>query len=109
MYPSKSSPLYKVIKDLFSATEEKLTICTPYFNLPLPLVKRIARLLKQGKKVELIVGDKRANDFYIPEDQPFQIISAIPYLYEKNLRKFIQSPVLWSTTLWKFLEYSIPR
>lgn len=87
----KSSPLYKVIKDLFSATEEKLTICTPYFNLPLPLVKRIARLLKQGKKVELIVGDKRANDFYIPEDQPFQIISAIPYLYEKNLRKFIHN------------------
>ncbi len=23
-----------------------------------------------------------ANDFYIPEDEPFQIIGALPYLYE---------------------------
>lgn len=38
--------------------------------------------------MEIIVGDKTANDFYIPEDQPFKIIGALPYLYEINLRRF---------------------
>ncbi len=39
--------------------------------------------------MEIIVGDKTANDFYIPEDQPFKIIGALPYLYEINLRRFL--------------------
>lgn len=41
------------------------------------------------EKVEIIVGDKTANDFYIPEDEPFKIIGALPYLYEINLRRFL--------------------
>ena len=40
-------------------------------------------------EVEIIVGDKTANDFYIPEDEPFKIIGALPYLYEINLRRFL--------------------
>ncbi len=32
---------------------------------------------------------KTANDFYIPEDEPFKIIGALPYLYEINLRRFL--------------------
>lgn len=39
--------------------------------------------------MEIIVGDKTANDFFIPEDQPFKIIGALPYLYEINLRRFL--------------------
>lgn len=69
--------------------EQKLTICTPYFNLPAILVRNIIQLLREGKKVEIIVGDKTANDFYIPEDEPFKIIGALPYLYEINLRRFL--------------------
>jgi len=85
----KSSPLNKTIFHLMPCTEHKLTICTPYFNLPAVLVRNIIQLLREGKKVEIIVGDKTANDFYIPEDQPFKIIGALPYLYEINLRRFL--------------------
>ncbi|HDG1679150.1 CDP-diacylglycerol--serine O-phosphatidyltransferase [Kluyvera ascorbata] len=85
----KTSVLNKTIFHLMPCTEEKLTICTPYFNLPALLVRNIIRLLRDGKKVEIIVGDKTANDFYIPESEPFKIIGALPYLYEINLRRFL--------------------
>ncbi|ELY4607836.1 CDP-diacylglycerol--serine O-phosphatidyltransferase [Cronobacter turicensis] len=85
----KSSPLNKAIFHLMPCAEEQLVICTPYFNLPAVLVRNIIALLRDGKKVEIIVGDKTANDFYIPEDQPFKIIGALPYLYEINLRRFL--------------------
>ncbi|AVR05490.1 CDP-diacylglycerol--serine O-phosphatidyltransferase [Pluralibacter gergoviae] len=85
----KSSQLNKTIFHLMPCAEQKLTICTPYFNLPAVLVRNIIHLLRQGKQVEIIVGDKTANDFYIPEDQPFKIIGALPYLYEINLRRFL--------------------
>jgi CDP-diacylglycerol--serine O-phosphatidyltransferase len=42
-------------------------------------------------KVEIIVGDKVANDFFIPPEQPFKVISALPYLYEVNLRRFAKA------------------
>lgn len=85
----KSSVLNKTIFHLMPCTEQKLVICTPYFNLPAVLVRNIIQLLRDGKQVEIIVGDKTANDFYIPEDQPFKIIGALPYLYEINLRRFL--------------------
>ncbi|WP_297207790.1 CDP-diacylglycerol--serine O-phosphatidyltransferase [uncultured Pluralibacter sp.] len=85
----KSSQLNKTIFHLMPCAEQKLVICTPYFNLPAVLVRNIIHLLRQGKQVEIIVGDKTANDFYIPEDQPFKIIGALPYLYEINLRRFL--------------------
>lgn len=85
----KSSLLNKIIFHLMPCAEHKLTICTPYFNLPAVLVRNIIQLLRDGKKVEIIVGDKTANDFFIPEDQPFKIIGALPYLYEINLRHFL--------------------
>lgn len=85
----KGSVLNKTIYHLMPCTEQKLTICTPYFNLPAILVRNIIGLLRNGKSVEIIVGDKTANDFYIPEDQPFKIIGALPYLYEINLRRFL--------------------
>ena len=85
----KHSLLNKTIYHLMPCTEQKLTICTPYFNLPAILARNIIALLRQGKQVEIIIGDKTANDFYIPEDQPFKIIGALPYLYEINLRRFL--------------------
>ena len=68
----------------------KVVICTPYFNLPSALVRIISRLLRDGKQVEIIIGDKTANDFYIPPEEPFKIIGGLPYLYEINLRRFMQ-------------------
>lgn len=85
----KHSVLNKTIHHLMCSTEEKVTLCTPYFNMPALLVRNIIYLLRQGKQVEIIVGDKKANDFYIPEDEPFKIIGALPYLYEINLRRFM--------------------
>jgi CDP-diacylglycerol--serine O-phosphatidyltransferase len=57
--------------------------------MPALLARNIMGLLRRGKQVEIIVGDKTANDFYIPQDQPFKIIGALPYLYEINLRRFL--------------------
>lgn len=85
----KQSPLNKTIHHLLCATRDTLTLCTPYFNLPALLVRDLIGLLRLGRQVEIIVGDKTANDFYIPEDQPFKIIGALPYLYEINLRRFL--------------------
>lgn len=38
--------------------------------------------------MELIVGDRTANDFYIAPGEPFSASGALPYLYEDNLRTF---------------------
>ena len=35
---------------LMPCAEQKLTICTPYFNLPAILVRNIIQLLREGKK-----------------------------------------------------------
>lgn len=78
----------RLLLQLLRDTRRQLTICTPYFNLPRPVLQQIDRLLQQGVTVEIIVGDKEANDFYIPPEQPFKIIGCLPYLYEMNLRRF---------------------
>jgi CDP-diacylglycerol--serine O-phosphatidyltransferase len=84
------NPLNRAICDLIAASETQLTICTPYFNMPLAVKREINRALKRGVKVDIIIGDKTANDFFIPPDQPFKVISALPYLYEISLRHFAQ-------------------
>lgn len=86
----RNNQLNKVIHHLINVTEQKIIFCTPYFNLPNILVRDIIRLLRKGKQVEIIIGDKVANDFYIPEDQPFNISGGLPYLYEINLRRFVE-------------------
>lgn len=85
----KKSLLNITINNLILSTEKKLILCTPYFNLPNILKKNIIYLLKQGIKIEIIIGDKTANDFYNPLNNPFKIISTLPYLYENNLRNFL--------------------
>lgn len=84
----KNNPLNRIICQLLSVSLQQITICTPYFNFPLAVTREINRALKRGVKIDIIVGDKTANDFYIPPDQPFKIISALPYLYETKLRRF---------------------
>ena len=108
----KRSLLNKTIFHLMPCAKQKLTLCTPYFNMPAILVRNIIWLLRQGREVEIIVGDKTANDFYIPEDQPFKIIGALPYLYEINLRRFLSRLQYYVTNgqltvrLWKDGENS---
>ncbi|BDY04917.1 CDP-diacylglycerol--serine O-phosphatidyltransferase [Ferrimonas sp. YFM] len=80
--------LNKTIERLLGEARERVFICTPYFNLPRPLMAAISKLMKRGIKVDLVVGDKTANDFYIPPGQPFSPVGALPYLYEQNLRRF---------------------
>ena len=87
----KNNPLNKVICQLLAASKHQITICTPYFNFPLAVTREINRALKRGVKIDIIVGDKTANDFFIPPDQAFKIIAALPYLYETNLRRFAKS------------------
>lgn len=86
----RNNSLNRTIHHLINITQQKIIFCTPYFNLPNILVRDIIRLLRKGKQVEIIIGDKIANDFYIPEDKPFNISGGLPYLYEINLRKFIE-------------------
>lgn len=86
----RANELNVLIKNLFQSTENKLVLCTPYFNFPVTLRRSISFLLKAGKQVEIIVADKTANDFYIPENEPFKTIGGLPYFYEKNLRLFIR-------------------
>jgi len=83
--------LNKTIRSMIKSTEQKLVMLTPYFNPPPVLVRDIRRLLKNGKSVTIVIGDKTANDFYIPPDQPFTTIGGLPYIYETNLRRFVQS------------------
>ncbi len=82
--------LNHAIIQLISSCKNEITICTPYFNLPRPVAKNIYRLLKRGCHVTIVVGDKVANDFYIPEDQKFNRVGAVPYMYQGILREFCQ-------------------
>jgi CDP-diacylglycerol--serine O-phosphatidyltransferase len=84
------NPLNRTIVELIAAARTRLTICTPYFNVPLAIKREINRALKRGVRVDIIIGDKTANDFFIPAEEPFKVISALPYLYEISLRRFAQ-------------------
>lgn len=82
------NPLNDTLLALLRCARERVVLLTPYFNLPRPARAVIGQLLGRGCEVELMVGDKVANDFYIPPDQPFRTIGVLPYLYESNLRRF---------------------
>ncbi|WP_028535858.1 CDP-diacylglycerol--serine O-phosphatidyltransferase [Paludibacterium yongneupense] len=84
----RNNALNRIIVDLIRQTEHHLIICTPYFNFPKPVTREVNRLINRGVTVEIIVGDKTANDFFIPPSEPFKVIGALPYLYEINLRRF---------------------
>lgn len=79
------------INKLLSVAKDEIIICTPYFNFPRSVAKEVAKALKRGVKIKLIIGDKTANDFYISPEQPFKTIGGLPYLYEMNLRRFAKT------------------
>jgi CDP-diacylglycerol--serine O-phosphatidyltransferase len=83
--------LNKALIDLLRGAHKRVILLTPYFNLPRPVRKEIGHLLRRGCELHIMVGDKTANDFYIPPDQPFTRIGLLPYLYEANLRRFARS------------------
>ena len=86
----RNNQLNLMIRNLVRSTEREIFICTPYFNPTKELSKDIEDLLQRGCKVTIVVGDKTANDFFIPPEEKFSTIGGLPYLYETNLRKFAE-------------------
>ncbi|MEO7073056.1 MAG: CDP-diacylglycerol--serine O-phosphatidyltransferase [Rhodanobacter sp.] len=69
----------------------RVILLTPYFNLPRPVRAVLGQLLRRGCTIDIMVGDKTANDFYIAPGEPFKTIGLLPYLYENNLRRFART------------------
>jgi CDP-diacylglycerol--serine O-phosphatidyltransferase len=84
----KKNLLNQIILKLVESSQSELFICTPYFNPPNQLARALAKHLRNGKTIHIVVGDKKANDFYIPPEQDFSTIGALPYMYEQSLRHF---------------------
>lgn len=87
----RHNELNRVLLQLVLQARETLVLFTPYFNLPGPLQRALRRKIRSGCRITIILGDKSANDFYIPPEEPFKTIGALPYLYEANLRRFCKS------------------
>ncbi len=83
--------LNETLLGLLRNARQRVILLTPYFNLPRPVRAAIGQLLRRGCQLDIMVGDKVANDFYIPPEQPFSRIGLLPYLYESNLRRFARS------------------
>jgi CDP-diacylglycerol---serine O-phosphatidyltransferase len=80
--------LNDVLLALLRGARRRVVLFTPYFNLPRPVRAALGNLLRRGCTIDIMVGDKTANDFYIPPQEPFRKIGLLPYLYESNLRRF---------------------
>ena len=76
---------------LLRGARRRIVLLTPYFNLPRPLRAALGQALRRGCAIEIMVGDKTANDFYLPPAQPFRAIGLLPYLYENNLRRYLRA------------------
>jgi CDP-diacylglycerol--serine O-phosphatidyltransferase len=83
--------LNEAVLALLRGARRKVVLLTPYFNLPRPVRAAVGQALRRGCTVEIMVGDKTANDFYIPPGQPFRTIGLLPYLYENNLRRYARA------------------
>jgi CDP-diacylglycerol--serine O-phosphatidyltransferase len=87
----RDNELNRTIIELIRQAKTRLVLFTPYFNPPGPVQRALDDRLNDGCHVMIVVGDKIANDFYIPPDEPFKAIGALPYLYETNLRRFCKA------------------
>ena len=87
----KDNQLNQAIVEMIAEAQTELYLFTPYFNLPKVVLREVKRAIKRGVETHIIVGDKVANDFYIPPEQPFKPIGGLPYLYEIILRKFARA------------------
>jgi CDP-diacylglycerol---serine O-phosphatidyltransferase len=83
--------LNDILLMLLRQARRRVVLFTPYFNLPRPVRAVLGQLLRRGCVIDMMVGDKTANDFYISPEQPFRKIGLLPYLYESNLRRFARS------------------
>lgn len=87
----RDNGLNRTIVELIRQAKNQLVLFTPYFNLPGPVRRALDARLRGACHVTVVLGDKTANDFYIPLDEPFKTIGAVPYLYESNLRRFCKA------------------
>ncbi|MGB3463326.1 CDP-diacylglycerol--serine O-phosphatidyltransferase [Rhodanobacter lindaniclasticus] len=87
----RDNQLDAVLLALLRGARQRVILLTPYFNLPRPVRAVLGQLLRRGCRIDIMVGDKTANDFYIPPEQPFRTIGLLPYLYEHNLRRFART------------------
>jgi len=87
----RGNPLNDALLKLIVQAKNELLLFTPYFNLPGPVRRAVEAKIKAGCRVTIVLGDKVANDFYIPPEEPFKTIGALPYLYEGNLRRFCKT------------------
>jgi len=87
----RGNQLNAILVQLIAHAESDLVLFTPYFNLPGPVRRAVDAKIKAGCRVTIVLGDKVANDFYIPPEEPFKTIGALPYLYEGNLRRFCKT------------------
>ncbi|MBU2926182.1 CDP-diacylglycerol--serine O-phosphatidyltransferase [Colwellia sp. C2M11] len=86
----RKNHLNKVIRKTIRNSQKQLLIFTPYFNLPPVLAKDVVNALKRGVNITLVVGDKKANDFYIADESEFSTIGIVPYIYEMLLKRFVK-------------------
>jgi len=88
---ARENELNAVMLMLIRHAKRRLVLFTPYFNLPGPVRKALDEKVREGCRVTMVVGDKVANDFYIPPEEPFHAIGALPYHYEINLRRYCKA------------------
>ena len=88
---ARDNALNTALIRLIERAEKRLLLFTPYFNLPGPIRRAVDARLAAGCDVTIILGDKTANDFFIPPDETFKTIGALPYLYEANLRRYCKA------------------
>lgn len=86
----RRNTLNRAILWMIGAAKNHLFICTPYFNPPKQVQLQLEAALHSGVKITLLVGDKTANDFFIKSDEKFSTVGVVPYIYEQNLRAFMQ-------------------
>jgi len=87
----RDNELNRTVVELVRQATNRIVLFTPYFNPPGPVQRAIDSRLRAGCQVTIVLGDKTANDFYIPPEEPFKAIGALPYLYEANLRRFCRA------------------
>lgn len=88
---ARDNELNRSIVQLIQHAQKQLVLLTPYFNLPGPIRRAVDAKITAGCVVTIVIGDKSANDFYIPPSETFKAIGALPYLYEANLRRFCKA------------------
>jgi len=88
---ARDNELNAVVLELIACARNRLVLFTPYFNLPGPVRKALDEKIREGCRVTIVVADKVANDFYIPPQEPFKAIGALPYHYEGNLRRYCKA------------------